>query len=140
MANEPKTRPTDASVEEFLDGVANAQRRQDGLRVLGIMREVTDLPGEMWGTAIIGFGRNHYLNAAGKPQEWPIIGFSPRSAATTIYLMDGFEEYTDLLGRLGKHTIGRSCLYIKKLADVDEGVLAALLTKSFERELPPSEG
>ena len=137
--SELKTRPTAASVAEFLAQQGD-QRRADCEAVLRMMEAATGERAEMWGAAIVGFGRYAYRGNSKKAMEWPIIGFSPRSAATTIYLMDGFEEYTDLLGRLGKHTIGRSCLYIKKLADVDEGVLAALLTKSFERELPPSEG
>lgn len=129
---ENKTQVTDADVMEFLNNVADARRREDSLAVLALMAEVTGEEPKMWGSSIVGFGAYHYKYASGREGEMPLTGFSPRKQALTIYIMGGFEQYDDLLAKLGKHTTGSSCLYIKRLSDVDMGVLTELVTQSVE--------
>ena len=121
-----KTQPTEASVEAFLAAVEPAQRREDALAVCALMREITGEAPVLWGPSIVGFGRYTYVNSTRKPAEWPIIGFSPRKAALTVYIMPGFTAQTDLLDRLGPHTTSVSCLYIKRLDQIDVGVLREL--------------
>lgn len=125
MATEPKTRPTDASVPDFLAAVENPTRRADAQVVCRMLEAVTGDTPILWGTSIVGFGR--YRGPTG---DWPVIGFSPRKAQLVVYLMTGFAEAGDLLAHLGKHKIGGSCLYINKLADVDLDVLRELATVS----------
>ena len=84
----------------------------------------------MWGSNIVGFGAYHYVYASGRTGDWPLVGFSPRKGNITLYIMAGFEQYDDLMNKLGKHKTGKSCLYIKSLADVDKGVLKELIAKS----------
>lgn len=129
---EPKTKPTGASVEAFLAGVADEEKRADSRRVLEIMRAATGEEPVMWGPSIVGFGRRPYAYASGRTGEWMVTGFSPRKAALTLYLMSGAERYAELLARLGKHKTGKSCLYVKRLRDVDEGVLAELVQRSVD--------
>jgi len=121
-----KTQPTEASVEAFLAAVEPAQRREDALAVCALMREVTGEAPVLWGPSIVGFGRYTYVNTTKKPADWPIIGFSPRKAALTLYIMPGFQAQADLLERLGPHTTSVSCLYIKRLDRIDMGALRAL--------------
>ena len=94
------------------------------------MSEITGEPAEMWGGSIIGFGSYHYVYESGREGDWFLTGFAPRKQSLTLYIMPGFEHYDDLLARLGKHKIGRSCLYINKLADVDMDVLRELVAES----------
>ena len=129
--SEPKTQPTDASVEDFLAAVEPARRRQDAQAVCALMREVTGEAPVMWGPSIVGFGRYTYVNTSKKPADWPVIGFSPRKAALTLYIMAGLQTQAELLARLGPHTTGSSCLYLKRLDQVDMGVLRALCEWSF---------
>ena len=129
---EPKTKPTDASVEAFLNAVPDEKKRADSFRVLEIMREVSGEAPQMWGDAIVGFGTSHYTYASGREGDWPLIGFSPRKASLTLYITSDFDRYADLLGRLGKFTTGKSCLYIKRLSDVDEATLRELVRQSVE--------
>jgi hypothetical protein len=129
---ENKTQVTDADVMEFLNNVADARRREDSLAVLALMADVTGEEPKMWGSSIVGFGAYHYKYASGREGDMPLTGFSPRKQALTLYIMGGFEQYDDLLAKLGKHTTGSSCLYIKRLSDVDMGVLAELVTQSVE--------
>ena len=124
--SEPKTKPTDASVSELLARQDNA-RRADCEAIVRMMEAATGERAQMWGEAIVGFGRYAYTNSSKKTAEWPIVGFSPRKNDLTLYLMPGFEERAELLGKLGKHKTGKSCLYLKKLADVDAGVLRAII-------------
>lgn len=127
---EPKTKPTDVDPRDFIAAVPDAQRREDALKVLAMMERVTGEPAVMWGATIIGFGS--YPNVCGKRVDpWPRSGFAPRGKETVIYLMPGFEEQGDQLARLGKHRIGKSCLYIKKLSDVDEAVLEEMVVSSL---------
>ena len=129
---ENKTVKTGASVDEFMAGVENKRRREDGLVLLEMMRDVTGLEPEMWGPSIIGFGSYHYRYESGREGDMPLIGFSPRKQSLSLYIMSGFGEYEELLGRLGKHKTGASCLYINKLADVDMAVLRELVSRSVE--------
>lgn len=134
---EPKTRPTGASVTAFLDTVEHPQRRADAKAVLKLMKSLSGLKAEMWGTSIVGFGRQDLTYADGRTLEWPLIGFSPRKANLVLYLMDGYDDYAAMLAKLGKHKTGRSCLYLSKLADVDMKVLEDLIKASLERQRAP---
>ena len=129
---ELKTQPTDQSVEAYLNSVDNKRRREDSFQVLQLMQEVTGEEPQMWGDSIVGFGRYQYKYASGREGEWFVTGFAPRKQALTLYIMSGFDEYDALLGDLGKHRTGKSCLYINKLEDVDMDVLRELVRKSAE--------
>ena len=124
-----KTVPTTASVDAFLGELDDA-KRQDAETVAAMMAEVADAPAVMWGTSIVGFGRYHYRYASGREGDFFLTGFAPRKRALTLYVMAGFAEYDDLLARLGKFTIGKSCLYVKRLADIDAAVLRELIERS----------
>jgi hypothetical protein len=128
---ELKTGPTQASVADFLAGVAGPCRRADAEAACALMTEVTGAQPTMWGTGIVGFGSYHYRYASGREGDWPAVGLSPRKQALTIYISDGFGAYQELLGRLGPHSTGRACLYVRRLADVDEQVLRELVAESF---------
>ena len=127
--SELKTRPTSASVVEFLALQPDA-RRADCEVVLRMMEAATGEHAEMWGAAIVGFGRYAYANSTKKTFEWPLIGFSPRKQDLTLYLMPGFDGFAELMAKLGKHKTGKSCLYLMQLADVDIDVLQALIDSS----------
>ena len=129
---ENKTRKTGASVEKFIASVENKRRREDGLTLLEMMREITGLEPEMWGPSIIGFGDYHYKYASGREGDMFLTGFSPRKQSLSLYIMDGFDGRDDLLARLGKHRRSVSCLYVNKLADVDMDVLRELVSRAFE--------
>jgi hypothetical protein len=128
---ELKTQRNDGDVDAFLAGITDERRRRDAQAVCALMREVTGVEPTMWGTSIVGFGDYHYAYASGRSGEWFAVGFSPRKQNLTLYLTGGFDGYTELLGRLGKHSTGKSCLYVKKLADVDADVLRELVTRSY---------
>ena len=121
-----KTQPTDASVEDFINAVEQPGRREDARVVSAMMAEITGEPPVMWGPSIIGFGRYTYVNTTRKPADWPIIGLSPRKANLSVYIMPGFTERPDLMGRIGKVKTSVSCLYISRLDQVDVGVLREL--------------
>jgi hypothetical protein len=127
---ELKTKPTEASVQAFLDSVESEQKRQDAFAILELMREATQEEPVMWGESIVGFGSYHYRYASGREGDWFLAGFSPRKRNLTLYIMSGFDEYDDLLAKLGKHKTGKSCLYLNKLADVDQEVLRELVQQS----------
>ena len=127
---ELKTQKNDASVEHFLNSVSDAKKREDSFAVLELMREATGEEPAMWGTNIVGFGSYHYKYASGREGDWPLAGFAPRKRELTLYLMAGFERSEELLAKLGKHKTGKSCLYIKRLADVDPTVLKELVSAS----------
>jgi hypothetical protein len=129
---ELKTRPTNASVEEFLESVENPTRKADGLKLLEIMKEVTQEKPVMWGTNIVGFGTLHYKYASGREIDWMKVGFSPRKRSLTVYLTPGLDKIDDLREKLGKHRTGKGCLYINKLTDIDEDVLKQIIKKSVE--------
>lgn len=128
---ELKTQKNDASVTEFLNGV-DEKRRADCFALVELMEEVTGAPAQMWGAAIVGFGSYHYKYASGQEGDWMLVGFSPRKQNLTLYIMSGFEEYDGLLAKLGKHSTGKSCLYIKRLSDVDADVLRRLVEASVQ--------
>ncbi|MNS73227.1 hypothetical protein D3C71_712240 [compost metagenome] len=127
--SEPKTQPTDASVEEFLAAAEPARRREDAQVICALMQVVTGEAPIMWGPSIVGFGRYTYVTANGKSADWPRMGFSPRKAALTLYLASTPESEA-LLARLGPHTTSVACLYIKRLDQVDMGVLRELCVAS----------
>lgn len=127
---EPKTKPTNESVEKFLNGIPDDQRRKDCFRIVEMMKAATKTEPEMWGSSIVGFGRHRYKYESGTKGEWPLVGFSPRKNDLTLYLMSGFMRHAELLKKLGKHKTGKGCLYLKKLADVDESTLKALIKQS----------
>ncbi|MBP2031212.1 hypothetical protein J2755_002175 [Methanohalophilus levihalophilus] len=129
---ELKTRKNDASVEDFLNGVENEKKRNDSLEIVKMMQEVTGEEPVMWGDSIVGFGSYTYKYASGRTGDWMMVGFSPRKQNLTLYIMPGFDQYDELLGKLGKYTTGKSCLYIKKLEDVDQDVLRELVKQSVE--------
>lgn len=133
--SEPKTRPTSASVSGFLAQQAS-ERRADCEAVVRMMEAATGERAEMWGASIVGFGRYAYSGSTKKVMEWPVVGFSPRKNDLTLYLMPGFEGHAELMGRLGKHKTGKSCLYLKKLADVDAAVLEELIGRSVRAMEP----
>ena len=128
--SELKTKPNDQSVEEYLTRVDDDKKRQDSTTILALMKEVTGAEPRMWGDSIIGFGSYHYKYASGREGDWFLTGFAPRKRNLTLYIMSGFSEYDDLLGRLGKFKTGKSCLYINKLEDIDLSTLRELVEKS----------
>jgi hypothetical protein len=128
---ELKTTRGEGSVAEFLSAVADPRRRADAEAACALMTEATGAEPAMWGTSIVGFGAYHYRYASGREGDWPAVGLSPRKQALTIYLSAGFDAYEELLGRLGPHSTGKSCLYVKRLADVDQGVLRELVAAGF---------
>ncbi|MEM8765862.1 MAG: DUF1801 domain-containing protein [Pseudomonadota bacterium] len=127
---ELKTRPTDAKVSEFLDSVADDRRRADAIQVAALMEQITRRPPRLWGSSIIGFGSYRYQYASGRSGEWPLTGLSPRKQALTLYIMSGFDGYEDLLADLGRFRTGKSCLYVNRLEQIDERILARLIRKS----------
>lgn len=129
---ELKTKPTDDSVSAFLDNINGDQKRSDSYKILGLMQEVTGEEPRMWGNSIIGFGSYHYTYASGREGDWFLVGFSPRVQALTLYIMAGFDSYDNLLGKLGKYKTGKACLYVNKLADIDQDVLKELVAESVE--------
>ncbi|MEX3007942.1 DUF1801 domain-containing protein [Hoeflea sp. TYP-13] len=128
---ELKTRPNNSSVEAFIAGVEDEKKRADSHELIKMMRRVTGEEPVMWGTAIIGFGTYRYTYANGRPAEMCATGFSPRKSALTLYIMPGFSAYDGLLSRLGRYKTGKSCLYIKRLSDVDPDILEELVDRAY---------
>ena len=124
---EPKTRRNDGDVAAYLASVPDQGRRADAEAVCELMAEITGDPPTLWGASIVGFGSKHYRYASGREGGWPVVGFSPRKQSLTLYLMDGFDQHGALLDQLGKHSLGKSCLSIKRLTDVDVTVLRQLV-------------
>lgn len=131
---ELKTQKNNASVENFLESVEDEKKREDCKELLKIFKEVTKEKPAMWGTSIVGFGLYHYKSERSKQEgDWPITGFSPRKQNITIYIMSGFKDYQNLISKIGKHKIsGGSCLYIKKLSNIDIEILKKLIKTSVE--------
>lgn len=127
---ELKTKPTAVSVDAFIEAQPDPEVRKDLRTIIKLMSAATKEKPEMWGPSIVGFGRLHMKYASGRELDWMLCGFSPRKANISIYLMDGYEERAELLDRLGKHKIGKSCLYVKRLSDVDLTVLKELIDAS----------
>ena len=128
---ELKTKQTIESVENFLKNIADEQRRKDCFRLVEIMKAATKAEPAMWGTSIVGFGSYQYAYKSGRSLEWFLTGFSPRKQDLTLYLMGGLGRYPALMKKLGKHKTGKSCLYIKKLEDVDLPTLKELIKHSL---------
>ncbi len=127
---ELKTKPNDGDVEAFLAAIEDEGRRDDCRAILTLMRDITGCEPKMWGKSIVGFGSYHYKYDSGREGDWFVTGFSPRKQALTLYIMSGFSRHDELLSKLGKHTTGKSCLYVKKLDDVDVEVLGELIERS----------
>lgn len=130
--SELKTKATDVKVEDFLNLVEPAQKREDAFTLLQLMRKVTGNHGKMWGPSIVGFGKYHYKYESGHEGDSYIAGFSPRKTRHVVYLMPGFYENEELLKRLGKYKASKGCLYINKLEDVDLATLEQLIRKSID--------
>jgi hypothetical protein len=128
---EPKTKPTDASVDDFLNSVENKERREDAFRVLEMYKRGTKLEPKMWGPAIVGFGSRPIKYADGSEMDWPAAAFSPRKQNMTLYVVNSSPKQPELLAKLGKHSTSKACLYIKRLSDVDERVLESIIKDSF---------
>jgi len=126
-----KTTATKKSSIEFIQSIEHPTRQQDSLILLECFSRITGEPAVMWGTAIIGFGSYHYVYASGREGDWMKTGFSPRKNYISVYLMNGFSRFDELLAKLGKHKHGKSCLNINKLADVDMDVLEELISESY---------
>lgn len=132
MKSENKTKPTSVNVDDFIAAIPDATKRADAQRLVQIHREITGKPPVMWGPTMIGFGQYHYKYASGREGDAMAAGFSPRSNALTIYLMENYvEKHPELLAKLGPYKTGKVCLYIKRLSDVDESVLRELIKKSY---------
>jgi hypothetical protein len=127
---ENKTRPNEENVQAFLLALPEDQRRKDCFTILELMRKVTGAEPKMWGDSVVGFGDYHYKYASGREGDWFRTGFSPRKQNLTLYFCYYLENQADLLSQLGKYKIGKGCLYIKRLEDVDLKVLEALIARS----------
>ncbi|WP_374453981.1 DUF1801 domain-containing protein [Nocardioides sp.] len=133
-----KTLPTDASADAVIDAAAVTEARRDDAReVLTLMQEVTAAEPVVWGPSMIGFGRQPYTTADGKEREWFAVGLSPRKAALTLYGLTYYGSNDDLLERLGPHTTGKGCLYVKKLDAVDRDVLTEMVQRAWQENHQP---
>jgi len=129
---EPKTKPTTAKVKDFINKVPDEQTRADCFTILKMMEEITGEKPRMWGASLVGFGTLTYRNAKGKGVDWMMTGFSPRKQNLSLYIMSGFDANPELMSKLGKHTTGKGCLYIKRLSDVHIPTLKKLITLSVK--------
>jgi hypothetical protein len=127
---ENKTKATGQSVTAFIDAISDETQRSDAKTLVKLMQEATGEKPKMWGSAIIGFGSHHYVYESGREGDTPLAGFSPRKAATVLYGLTGTEAAQAMLAKLGKHTTGKGCLYVKRLADVDQKVLKTMVQKA----------
>jgi len=130
---ELKTKPTATDPLDFLNTIADEQTRADCLAILQMMEEATGAEPRMWGQAIVGFGHYHYKYASGREGDWFLVGFSPRKQNLSLYIMSGFDRYAELLEKLGKYKTGVSCLYIRRLADINPDVLRELVEESVKK-------
>ena len=129
---ENKTRATKASVTEFIKAIDDPVRRADVRKVAAMMRKATGKRAKMWGSSIVGYGTYRYKYASGREGEFMMVGYSPRKQALSVYIMAGFSKYGSLMARLGKYKTGKSCLYIKRLSDIDEEILQRLINESVK--------
>lgn len=129
---ENKTKPGRASVTAFINGIEDREKRSDAKKVAAMMRAATGSRAKMWGASIVGFGSYHYKYASGREGDFMITGLSPRKQALTVYIMPGFSHFEGLMKRLGKYKTGKSCLYIRRLADVDEKALNQLIVDAVK--------
>jgi len=128
---ENKTKETEASVDTFLANIKDDQKKADCLVLKSMMSRITDSPAKMWGASLVGFGTYHYKYDSGREGDFMKVGFSPRAQNVTVYIIAGFDRYEALMSKLGKHKTGKSCLYIKKLDDIDLDVLEELVKESY---------
>lgn len=127
-----RTVPTRASVDKFLKGIMDEEKRADCYRIVKMMKKATKSEPKMWGTSIVGFGKTHSGYGSGRGGSWFLTGFSPRKQNLTLYLMGGFNQFEELMKKLGKHSTGRGCLYVNRLEDVDMQVLRELIIRSVK--------
>ena len=133
---ENKTKPTSASVDDFIANIENPRRRADALTALKMYKEVTGLPPVMWGPSIIGFGSLHYVYESGREGDMPAAAFSPRKASMTFYIGNQFDGAQELYAKLGKYKKSVACLYINKLEDVDLDVLQEIIAREYRKYSP----
>jgi len=129
---ENKTQPTRRSVTALINGIDDKQKRADAKKIAAMMRKATGARAAMWGPSIVGYGRYHYRYESGREGDFMLTGFSPRKQALTVYIIPGFKSFESLMKKLGKYKTGKSCLYIKRLSDVDERVLERLIAESVK--------
>ena len=131
---ELKTQKTEANVHDFINAFADSdQKRKDGFELLDFMQKVTGFEAKMWGASMIGFGSYHYKSEKSKQEgDWPLVGFSPRKAAISLYVLTGTDDQEALLENLGKFKMGKGCLYIKKLSDIDTDVLKKIMLATIK--------
>ncbi|QIZ06593.1 DUF1801 domain-containing protein [Priestia megaterium] len=132
MSYQQKTKETDHSVIEFIENVENPKKREDAYKLIDIFTETTGYEAKMWGPSIIGFGSYHYKYESGHEGDAPLVGFSPRKAKISLYFSPGETKRDELLKDFGKHTTGKGCVYINKVADIDIDVLKELITQSVQ--------
>ena len=130
---ELKTKPTTGSVKAFIDAIPDDTRRRECRTVMQIMKAATGATPRLWGTSIVGFGEQHYKYESGREGDWFIAGFSPRKQDLTLYLSSGFNRQQSILARLGRYRTGKSCLYLKRLSDVDLAVLKELVESAIKQ-------
>ena len=130
--NTNKTTENEGSVTDFLNGVADETKRADSFKIVKLMEEQSGYPAKMWGSAIVGFGSVHYKYESGREGDMPVVGFSPRVNAITLYLATNYPGHQELLAKLGKHTTSKACIYVKKLADIDRDVLKKMVSESVK--------
>lgn len=130
--NQNTTLPSGVNVAGFLERLNDERKAADSHAIVGMMREISGHEPVMWGASIIGFGTYHYKYATGREGDMPVFGFSPRKTSLVVYLVEGFTKHRDLLARLGNHTTSVSCLYFKRLSDIDESILKQLISDSYD--------
>ena len=129
---ENKTKPTKLSVTAFISSIDDKQKRADVKKVAALMRKATGARAKMWGANIVGFGQYHYKYDSGREGDFMLVGFSPRKQALTIYIIAGFTRFAPLMKKLGRYKTGKSCLYVRRLSDIDEAVLDRLIQDSVK--------
>lgn len=129
--NENKTQATSQDVVEYLNTIEDDQKRADAFKVKDLMTRLSGHPAKMWGSSIVGFGTYHYKYDSGREGDFLRVGFAPRKANLVLYIMSGFSTYESLLEELGKHKTGKSCLYIKRLSDIDDSILEEIINQSL---------
>ena len=127
-----KTTETQSSVADFLNSVADENKRADSFKIVELMEEQSGYPGKMWGPAIVGFGSYHYKYESGHEGDAPLVAFSPRANAISLYLASDFPGRDELLAKFGKHKVAKACVYVKKLADVDTAVFKTMVSESVK--------
>lgn len=131
--SELKTQKNDKNIQQFIEGLENKRRREDSLVLLELFSQVTGADPAMWGDSIVGYGAYHYKQKSGQEVDWFVSGFSPRKQSLSLYILSGFHAYSEQLDALGKHKLGKGCLYINKLQDIDLDVLRELIRLDWHR-------